>query len=90
MTSIRAFSELMARRSAAPEKMVEWAGVIFEEARRLGRLIDDLLDVSRIEAGKRLSVNKKMVQIWPMLTKAAKLFEKDEQKHPIVIEIDEA
>ena len=89
MTSIRAFSELMAKRQAAPEKMSEWAGVIFDEARRLGRLIDDLLDVSRIEAGKRLSVNKKMVELWPLLMKASKLFEKDEASHPIVIEIDE-
>jgi PAS domain S-box-containing protein len=89
MTSIRAFSELLARRQAAPEKQAEWAGVIVDEARRLGRLIDDLLDVSRIEAGKRLSVNKRMVEIWPLLTKAAKLFEKDEAKHPIVIDIDE-
>jgi PAS domain S-box-containing protein len=89
MTSIRAFSELLVKRQSGPEKTAEWAGVIFEEARRLGRLIDDLLDVSRIEAGKRLSVNKAMSPLLPVFIKAARLFEKDAEKHPITLHIDE-
>jgi two-component system phosphate regulon sensor histidine kinase PhoR len=92
MTSIRAFSELMAGRGGrpvAPEKMSEWAGVIFDEARRLGRLIDDLLDVSRIEAGKRLSINKKVIELRPLFEKTIALFQKDALSHPIQLVLEE-
>jgi two-component system phosphate regulon sensor histidine kinase PhoR len=89
MTSIRAFSELMRKGQAAPLKMEEWAGVIYEEARRLGRLIDDLLDVSRIEAGKRLSINKRLVSLRPIFDKTMALFQKDAATHPLKFNVDE-
>lgn len=88
MTSIRAFSELMQKKQVAQEKMSEWAGIIFEEARRLGRLIDDLLDVSRIEAGKKLSINRRSVEILPLIRKTAALFQKDAATHPLNIEAE--
>jgi signal transduction histidine kinase len=54
LTSIRMFSELLGVQAAeAPaEKRVEYAGVINSEATRLSRLINNLLDFSRVERGE--------------------------------------
>ncbi len=89
MTSIRAFSELIAKKGADPEKTREWAGIIYEEARRLGRLIDDLLDVSRIEAGKRLSVNCRVAELKPIFTKTLALFTNYSKSHLLKLVIPE-
>ncbi|MEM6695986.1 MAG: sensor histidine kinase [Pseudomonadota bacterium] len=53
MTSIRAFSEILMAEDALdhPQK-ARFAGIIHDEAIRLTRLLDDLLDLSVLEAGK--------------------------------------
>jgi two-component system phosphate regulon sensor histidine kinase PhoR len=89
ITSIRAFSELMHKKQADPEKSREWSGVINEEAERLNRLVDDLLDVSRIESGKKLSVVKRPIELKPLVTRTLALFSKDAATHPIELAMDE-
>ncbi|MQQ10025.1 sodium:solute symporter [Epibacterium sp. SM1979] len=53
MTSIRAFSEILRdAETMAPEDKKRYAGIIHDEARRLSRLLDDLLDLSVLENGQ--------------------------------------
>lgn len=53
MTSIRAFSELMRDTEALSEaEQKRFAAIIHDEALRLTRLLDDLLDLSVLESGK--------------------------------------
>ncbi len=52
LTSIRMFSDLLSESPDAPaQKTKEYAGVISSEAARLTRLINNLLDFSRMERG---------------------------------------
>jgi len=52
LTSIKAFVELiLLKQPMLPEKTLKLLRIINEESDRLGRLISDLLDLSRIEAG---------------------------------------
>jgi len=52
LTSIRSFSEILLNYGDLdPENSREFLGIINSEAERLTRLINDLLDLSRIEAG---------------------------------------
>jgi Na+/proline symporter/nitrogen-specific signal transduction histidine kinase len=51
MTSIRAFSEILAEGDLAPEMVTKSGRIIHEEAIRLTRLLDDLLDLSVLERG---------------------------------------
>jgi two-component system sensor histidine kinase KdpD len=51
LTAISAAGEAVASPSLSPEEREEMAAVIQEEARRLSRLVDNLLDLSRLEAG---------------------------------------
>ena len=51
LTAISAAGEAIASPSLSPTERDEMASVIQEEARRLSRLVDNLLDLSRLEAG---------------------------------------
>ena len=52
MTSIRSFSQILGEGDLAPEDQRKFAGVIQNEATRLTRLLDDLLDLSVLEHGQ--------------------------------------
>ncbi len=51
LTAISAAGEAIASPTLSPQERAEMAAVIQEEARRLSRLVDNLLDLSRLEAG---------------------------------------
>jgi two-component system, OmpR family, sensor histidine kinase KdpD len=51
LTAIRAAAEPLRAGNLDPEERSEMASVVIEEAMRLSRLIDKLLDLSRLEAG---------------------------------------
>jgi len=52
MTSIRSFSEiLMTEQGLTEDEQTRFVTIINEESRRLTRLLDELLDISRLEAG---------------------------------------
>jgi two-component system sensor histidine kinase KdpD len=51
LTAISAAGEAVGSPSLSPQEREEMASVIREEARRLSRLVDNLLDLSRLEAG---------------------------------------
>ena len=53
LTSIRSLSEtLLGARDMPRERQEQFLGIIAEESQRLSRMINQLLDLSRIEAGK--------------------------------------
>lgn len=53
LASIRTFGELLRLGRASPEKIREYGGHIETESRRLSRLIDNLLEFSQIESGRK-------------------------------------
>ncbi len=53
LTSIRSFSEILLRYDEDdPETRREFLSVIYDESKRLTRLINDVLDLSKIESGR--------------------------------------
>jgi two-component system, sensor histidine kinase and response regulator len=52
LTSIVGFSELMRGTECSPEEIKEFATMILSDAQRTTRLINDLLDLSRLESGQ--------------------------------------
>ncbi len=53
LASIRIFAELLTRGKANPDKVREYGGRIESESVRLSRLIDNILDFSRIESQEK-------------------------------------
>jgi len=51
MTSIRSFSELLLDEELDREQVRRFVGIIHDESLRLARLLDEILDINRLEAG---------------------------------------
>jgi len=59
LTSIQGFSEiLLMRDDLNPEKKKKYLGYINKQSVALGAIINDLLDISRIESGRSFELNK--------------------------------
>ena len=66
LTPIIGYSELLARRGAAPSQAKEFAGGILESAKRLERVVGMLVDFSALEAG-RMALSTERVQLGPII-----------------------
>lgn len=51
LTSISGFAELLANGMVPPERVGEFAGDIYKESQRLMALVDDIIELSRLEEG---------------------------------------
>ena len=70
MTSIRAFSEILRDSAGLPaDEQVRYASIIHDEAIRLTRLLDDLLDLSVLENGQ-VSLNIRDGRLGAVLDRA--------------------
>jgi len=70
LTSIRSFSEILLRYDVDnTEKRKNFVSIIHNEAERLTRMIDDLLDLSKIEAG-RLELTPEALELEPVFSRA--------------------
>ncbi|KAF0675011.1 ATP-binding protein [Profundibacterium mesophilum] len=69
MTSIRAFSEILREPNVQGDERMRFSGVIHDEAQRLTRLLDDLLDLSVLENGQ-VTLNRQRVMLDDVLDAA--------------------
>ena len=74
LTALQGFSEILATRSLAPEDVRRMAGIVSAEAARLGRIVSDLLDLSRLERGLEPVLHRAPVRVEAALTATADLF----------------
>jgi len=56
LTALQGFSELLLAREVPVERARRYLGHVHAESQRLGRIVADLLDLSRIESGRGLSL----------------------------------
>jgi len=88
MTSIMGFSELLLSRDPSAEQRADWLGRINRESKRLTGIIDDLLDVSRIQSG-RLVVDLRPLALGWVMRDAADFARSISDIHDIVVDIPE-
>ena len=69
MTSIRAFSEILMEPDLPEEMRAKYAEIIHEDARRLTRLLDDLLDLSVLE-NRKVQLNIGVANLHDLISKA--------------------
>lgn len=87
LTSLRGFAELMLKRSFAPDKQREFLTIIHQEATRLTGLINDFLDLQRMQSGRQV-YNMTEIALEPLLRESATIFVPDQSRHVLQIEID--
>jgi signal transduction histidine kinase len=67
LTSVQGFAELlMLEREKMAPKQVEAVEVILDNCRHLGRLLNDLLDIARADAG-RLALKRELTEVAPLI-----------------------
>jgi signal transduction histidine kinase len=74
LTSILGFSEMLASKRVDLEKEHEYVEIISREANNLSRLVEDLLDISRLESGK-LQLNKEVTRLDHLLDMSLPILE---------------
>ncbi|ANT59554.1 sodium:solute symporter [Salipiger sp. CCB-MM3] len=90
MTSIRAFSEILRDTGGMkPEEKTKYASIIHDEAIRLTRLLDDLLDLSVLENGQ-VSLNLRSGLLSDLLDRAVAAAAADEAGARLEIRRDPA
>ena len=83
LTPIVGFSELLAATVIEPERVRDLADEIHRHAQRMQRLVDDLLDVSHMEAGQfQLAMTD--MDLEPLLDRTVHEFARQAQQHQIL------
>ncbi|WP_226669514.1 ATP-binding protein [Metabacillus litoralis] len=82
LASVLGFTELMLNKELKPERQKKYLTTIYQEAKRLTALINDFLDVQRMEAGKQ-TYDKKYDDILPLLTSIVETNQINSPNHTI-------
>jgi PAS domain S-box-containing protein len=69
------------------EDQREFLGIVVQECDRLRRLIDDLLNTSRIEAGESLRPNYTKFELLPLLEKAVMVQQQASTRHKVLLQV---
>ncbi len=73
LTAIRGYAETLKEGGLSdPERATEFVAIIYRHAERLSRLLDDLLELSRLEAGAR-PMRKDVIGLGPIVSRALDL-----------------
>ncbi len=74
LTALVGFAALLAQRVFQPHETRRLAGILHRETERLARIVDDLLDLSRLERGLPLRLHRTAVAVGPALAAAVEVF----------------
>ncbi|MCU0317096.1 MAG: ATP-binding protein [Fimbriimonadaceae bacterium] len=89
LTAIKGFSstllEAVDDNIYGPEEQKEFLGIVVSECDRLRRLIDDLLNTARIEAGESLKPNYTRFALPPLIEKVAMVQNQASERHHVSV-----
>lgn len=87
LTSILGYTELLLAREFAPDERREFVKTVYDEANHLSQLVEDMLGISRLEAGK-VQLNQWVVSLRQLITElTAHLNTHLSTRHRMVIQI---
>jgi signal transduction histidine kinase len=74
ITALEGFSELLLSRPVSPERARRFLGHMHAESRRLGRIVTELLDLSRIEVGVAPVLTRERIDLAAHVERQIELF----------------
>lgn len=93
LTAIKGFSSTLLDgvddQIYGPDEQKEFLGIVVHECDRLRRLIDDLLNTSRIEAGESLKPNYGDIALHELLKKCQTVQQQSSNKHTLKLQVEE-
>jgi signal transduction histidine kinase/CheY-like chemotaxis protein/CHASE3 domain sensor protein len=87
LSSVLGFTELMLTKDLKPERTKKYLTTIYQEAKRLTSLINDFLDVQRMESGRQ-TFDKRYEDIVPIIQNAINAQKVNAPNHTFTIEKD--
>jgi signal transduction histidine kinase len=81
LTALQGFTELLVARAVPPERAARFVSHLHGEAARLGRIVTELLDLSRMETGRPLELRREAVDLPEMIERNIGLFALHHQRH---------
>lgn len=81
LTALQGFTELLLSRPVPPEQARRFLGHLHVEAQRLGRIVAELLDLARIQAGRALELRKDRLDLNELLERNVELFASEHRSH---------
>lgn len=89
LTSIQGYTELLAaRENLPPNAVVRYAGMANRMARQLSSIVNDLLDISRIESGKGFSFNLERTSVRDLIRNKVEVYSHRTDKHLLLTRFD--
>jgi signal transduction histidine kinase len=86
LTALVGYSELLTARTFEPPEVRRFAGTMRREAERLVRIVDDLLDLSRLERGLPPPLRRTAIDVEPALHAAVESFRHAGAAHHVEID----
>ncbi|HEV8230631.1 MAG TPA: GAF domain-containing protein [Candidatus Limnocylindria bacterium] len=87
LTGIQGFSEMMRDEDLTLLEMREYAGDINKDAQRLGRMINEMLDLDRMESG-RMAIHREQMDLNAVIDEVADRVRPNAPNHDIELELD--
>jgi len=87
LTGIQGFSEMMKDEDLTVAEMKEYASDINKDAHRLNRMITEMLDLDRMEAG-RMTIHPEATDLNAIISEAADRVRPNAPGHPITLALD--
>jgi signal transduction histidine kinase len=81
LTALQGFSELLLRSALPPDRARRCLVYLHTEACTLGRIVGELLDLARIEAGRPLDLRPEPVDLAEMIERNIELFAAEHREH---------
>jgi signal transduction histidine kinase len=89
LTSILGFTTVLRTRSIGEEERLQYLGIIEEQARRLTALIEDFLDLQRIEEG-HLELKQELIDMAALLRKETRVLAEQSARHTLKLALPDA
>ena len=89
LTGIQGFSEMMRSEDLSLDEMREYAGDINKDAQRLNRMINEMLDLDKMESG-RMQLHHEHVPFNDVVSEAVGHVRPNAPTHPITLHLDPA
>ncbi|MBI4267695.1 MAG: GAF domain-containing protein, partial [Chloroflexi bacterium] len=87
LTVILGYTELLLRRDPPDSTRKQWLKNIFDNSQRISSMVDDLLNVSRIQSG-RINIKLDRVKLSDVLKEALTFARESTGKHEFVVDMD--
>jgi signal transduction histidine kinase len=81
LTALQGFTELLISRDLPPERASRFLRYLHVEAQRLGRIVGELLDLSRIESGRNPKLAREPLDLGELLERNIELFAAEHRQH---------